>query len=146
LIDGWCLLDGTLAARARSASPRVSSSQLGSPAGRRRLRGGRGPPYLPIGSSPAFYAEADALALLAALAPEERSPHTRIPMTNRALLGCAATRDFVASPLFAATVGEPVGATYGGTWSPFAERFYEWAEPQRGGCLPKASTGELVGG
>lgn len=75
---------------------------------------GRGPPYLPVGSGPAFYAEGDALTLLAALAPEEQSPHTRIPMTNRALLGLRTDRDFVASPLFTATVGEPVGATYGG--------------------------------
>lgn len=115
LIDGLVLLDGTLG---RTGAFGIARSLvlgnweiLPDAAG---FEAGRGPPYLPIGSSPAFYAEGDALALLAALAPERRSPHTRIPMTNRALLGLRSDRDFVASPLFAATVGEPVGATYGG--------------------------------
>ena len=61
-----------------------------------------------------FYAEEATLTLLAALEPGARSPYSSIPISNRALLGLRTDRDFVASPLYTATVGEPVGARYGG--------------------------------
>lgn len=114
-IDGLVLLDGTLG---RTGAFGIAQSIvlgnweiLPDAAG---FDAGRGPPYLPIGSGPDFYAEEAALALLAALAPGERSPYSSIPMTNRALLGLHTDRDFYASPLYTATVGEPVGARYGG--------------------------------
>ncbi len=114
-IDGLLLLDGTLG---RTGAFGIAQSLV---LGNWELLPdavgfdeGRGPPYLPFGSGPDFYAESDALALLAALAPKERSPASSFPITNLALLGLRTDRDFVASPLFTATVGEPVGATYGG--------------------------------
>lgn len=115
LLDGLVLLDGTLGRTGAFGLAR--SLVLGNweilpdAAG---FDAGRGPPYLPLGSGPELYAEGAALNLLAALEPKATSPHTRIPMTNRALLGLRTDRDFVASPLFTATVGEPVGAVYGG--------------------------------
>lgn len=114
-IDGLLLLDGTLGrtgAFGLAQSLVLGNWELLPDAD--GFDAGRGPPYLALGSGPGFYAEGDALTLLAALAPGARSPHADIPMTNRALLGLRTDRDFVASPLFAATVGEPVGATYGG--------------------------------
>jgi len=114
-IDGLLLLDGTLGRTGAFGFARSlvlgNWEVLPDAAG---FDAGRGPPYLPVGSGPEVYAESDALTLLAALAPGARSPHTGIPMTNRALLGLRTDRDFVASPLYTATVGEPVGATYGG--------------------------------
>lgn len=114
-IDGLVLLDGTLG---RTGAFGIAQSIV---LGNWELLPdavgfdeGRGPPYLPVGSGPDFYAESDALTLLAALTPEERSPYSGLPVTNLALLGLRTDRDFVASPLFTATVGEPVGAVYGG--------------------------------
>lgn len=114
-IDGLVLLDGTLG---RTGAFGIAQSivlgnweLLPDAAG---FDAGRGPPYLSIGSGPSFYAESDALTLLAALAPGARSPHSGIPISNRALLGLRTDRDFVASPLYTATVGEPVGARFGG--------------------------------
>ena len=114
-IDGLVLLDGTLG---RTGAFGIAQSLvlgnweiLPDAAG---FDAGRGPPYLTIGSGPDFYAEGGALTLLAALEPGARSPHSGTPMSNRALLGLRTDRDFVASPLYTATVGEPVGARYGG--------------------------------
>ena len=114
-IDGLVLLDGTLG---RTGAFGIAQSivlgnweVLPDAAG---FDAGRGPPYFSLGSGPGFYAESGALALLAALAPGARSPHSAMPISNRALLGLRTDRDFVASPLYTATVGEPVGARFGG--------------------------------
>lgn len=114
-IDGLVLLDGTLG---RTGAFGIAQSVvlgnwevLPDAAG---FDAGRGPPYFSLGSGPSSYAESDALALLAALAPGARSPHSAMPISNRALLGLRTDRDFVASPLYTANVGEPVGARFGG--------------------------------
>lgn len=77
---------------------------------------GRGPPYLPFGSGPAYFAKREVAGLLAALEPNTLSPggFYGFPITNLAVFGLQADRDFVLSPVFSSSLGEPVGARYGG--------------------------------
>jgi hypothetical protein len=77
---------------------------------------GRGPPYLPFGTGPAYFARREVAGLLAALEPHALSPggFYPFPITNLAAFGLQTDRDFALSPVFSSSVGEPVGARYGG--------------------------------
>ncbi len=80
---------------------------------------GRGPPYLPYGVGPDLYAALGARALLARLKPDALASETAFPVTNLAHFGLRADDDYAPSAVFSASVGEAVGATYGGNVAAF---------------------------
>jgi len=116
-LDGLVLLDGTLG---RTGAFGITESLvLGNWEILPNAVGfdeGRGPPYTPLGSDPSFFAEQEVMDVLAALEPHALSPggFYSFPITNLAVAGLQVDRDFVLSPVFSASVGEPVGARYGG--------------------------------
>ena len=75
---------------------------------------GRGPPYLPTFLGPTYYAESQARILLARFRPDALAPDTRFPITNMARVGSTADEGYALSAIFATSLGEPVGARFGG--------------------------------
>lgn len=81
---------------------------------------GRGSPYLSGGIGPASFAASEARALLARFRPDEVAPDTHFPITNEARVGFIADEGYALSAILAASLGEPVGARYGGNVAAFA--------------------------
>ena len=114
-LDGLLLLDGTLGRT--GAFSLTSGLSLGnvelipSAAG---FDAGRGSPFLTFGLGPGFYAEQESRALLARFRPAALAPDTAFPETNLAYVGVRADEDYAVSATFGVSVGEAVGARYGG--------------------------------
>jgi hypothetical protein len=119
-LDGLLLLDGTLGRT--GAFGLTKGLLLGDielvppPTG---FDKGRGPPYLPFGAGPDFYAAFLARALMARFKPGALAPNSPFPVTNLACFGLRADEDYAPSAVFGASVGEAVGARYGGNLAAF---------------------------
>ena len=116
-LDGLLLIDGTLGrtgAFSREGGFSVGPIELVPDV--TRLETGQGNPYFTLAFSPDTYARSEAKALLAHLASENLAPEdlADFPITNFALAGLEIDDRYEFSPAFGASVGEPVGATYGG--------------------------------
>ncbi|ADI14840.1 conserved hypothetical protein [Truepera radiovictrix DSM 17093] len=116
-LDALLLLDGTLGRTgAFGFADAVALGNWELLPSAEGFEAGRGPPYLPFGAGPAYFAKREVAGLLAALEPAALSPGGFYPfaVTNLAAFGLQNDRDFVLSPVFSSSVGEPVGARYGG--------------------------------
>lgn len=120
-IDGLLLLDGTLG---RTGALAMADEGLGiGPirlvANIAALEAGDGDPYLTTVLGPYNYVKAETNALLARLEPEALSPGDFVdyPATNRAVAGITRDTEYGASVVFGTSVGEPVGAEFGGNLS-----------------------------
>ena len=119
-LDGLLLLDGTLG---RTGAFGITTGLfLGSleliPAAT-GYDAGRGPPFLAVGVTPDFYGAQEARGLLARFKPDALAPDTAFPTTNLAYVGVRADEDYAPSATFSASIGEAVGARYGGNLAAF---------------------------
>lgn len=81
------------------------------------LEAGKGNPFADVGPfSPRVFAEREAVALLGALAPDENAPDrlARFPISNRAYAAVQNDDEYAITPIFAATLGQAVGADFDG--------------------------------
>ncbi len=119
-LDGLLLLDGTLGrtgAFGLTDGLLLGNLELVPPGS--GFDEGRGPPYLPFGAGPGYFANLEVEALAARFRPRELAPDTRFPVTNLAAFGLRADEDYAGSAVFSASVGEAVGARYGGNLAAF---------------------------
>ena len=119
-LDGLLLLDGTLGrtgAFGLTDGLLLGNLELVPPGS--GYDAGRGPPYVPFGAGPDYYTRLETRALLARFKPDELAPDTAFPVTNRAFFGVRADDDYAGSAAFSASVGEAVGARYGGNLTAF---------------------------
>ncbi len=114
-LDGLLLLDGTLG---RTGSFGITG---GLTLGELELipnalgyDAGRGAPFLATPLGPNYYAASEARTLLARFRPNALAPDTSFPMTNLARIGSTADEGYALSAIFATSLGEPVGARFGG--------------------------------
>ena len=114
-LDGLLLLDGTLGrtgAFGLTAGLSLGNLELiPSAAG---FDAGRGSPFLAFGLGPGFYGQQESRALLARFEPDALAPATAFPETNLAYVGVRDDEDYAPSATFGASLGEAVGARYGG--------------------------------
>lgn len=114
-IDGLLLLDGTLG---RTGSFGITGGlTLGELELIPNALGydeGRGPSFLETPLGPAYYAASEARTLLARFRPDALAPDTAFPITNLARIGSTADEGYALSAIFATSLGEPVGARFGG--------------------------------
>ena len=114
-LDGLLLLDGTLGRTgAFGLTAGLSLGNLELIPSATGYDAGRGAPFLSFGLGPGFYAQQEARALLARFRPDALAPDTAFPETNLAYVGVRADEDYAASATFSASLGEAVGARYGG--------------------------------
>ena len=119
-LNGLLLLDGTLGRT--GAFGLTTGLFLGSleliPAAT-GYDAGRGAPFVSFGLGPGFYAQQEARGLLARFRPDKLAPDTAFPVTNLARVGIQADEDYTPSATFSASLGEAVGARYGGNLAAF---------------------------
>ncbi len=114
-LDGLLLLDGTLGRTgAFGLTAGLSLGNLELIPAATGYDAGRGAPFLSFGLGPGFYAAQEARALLARFQPDELAPDAAFPETNLAYVGVRADEDYAVSATFGASLGEAVGARYGG--------------------------------
>ena len=114
-LDGLLLLDGTLGrtgAFGLTAGLTLGNLELIPDAA--GYDAGRGPPFLAFGVGPGFYAQQESRALLARFRPKQLAPDTSFPVTNLAYVGVRADEAYAPSATFGTSLGEAVGARYGG--------------------------------
>ncbi len=119
-LDGLLLLDGTLGrtgAFGLSKGLFLGNLELVPPGS--GYDEGRGPPYLPFGAGPDYYARLEAQALAARFKPDELVPDAPFVVTYLAAFGLRADEDYAGSATFSASVGEAVGGRYGGNLTAF---------------------------
>lgn len=117
-IDGLLLLDGALG-RTGAFSYETGGISIGPielVASIAELEAGEGDPYLTFEFGPYNRAEAEAKALLAHFEPEALSPGGFVdyPATNMAVVGVLNDDHYNTSVTFGVSMGEPVGAKFGG--------------------------------
>ena len=120
LLDGLLLLDGTLGRTGAFGFTKgllLGNLELVPPGA--GFDAGRGPPYLPLGAGPDFYAAFAVEALMARFSPNAPAPDAPFAMTNLARLGLRADEDYAPSAILSVSVGEAVGARYGGNVAAF---------------------------
>jgi pimeloyl-ACP methyl ester carboxylesterase len=120
LLDGLLLLDGTLGRTGAFGFTKgllLGNLELVPPGA--GFDAGRGPPYLTFGAGPDFYAAFAVQALMARLRPNAPAPDVPFAMTNLARLGLRADEDYAPSAVPSVSVGEAVGARYGGNIAAF---------------------------
>ena len=123
LLDGLVLLDGTLG---RTGAFRIGEV-LSGPLGTRFLpsaadvREGRFPPFLTTVVTPQTSVERAVVAQLGWYRPDDPAPPAlaTVPMTNEALAGSRFDDETHNLPIFAASVGEAVGAEFHGNLTAF---------------------------
>lgn len=119
-IDGLLLLDGTLGRTGAFGLTRglflgeVELIPVGS-----GYDAGRGPPFVPVGGGPGLFAANEAEALMARFRPHALAPDAPFPVTNLARVGTRSDDDFAVSGVFGTSLGEAVGARYGGNLMAF---------------------------
>ena len=114
-LDGLLLLDGTLGRTgAFGLTAGLSLGNLELIPGAAGYDAGRGPPFLAFGVGPGFYAQQEVQALLARFRPKQLAPDASFPVTNLAYVGVRSDEDYAPSATFSASLGEAVGARYGG--------------------------------
>lgn len=119
-LSGLLLLDGTLGRTgAFGLTAGFSLGGLELLPGSAGFDAGRGSPYLSTGLTPRSYAAGEARALLARFRPGDLAPDTAFPITNLAYTGVRADEDYAFSATFSASLGEAVGARYGGNLAAF---------------------------
>ncbi len=119
-IDGLLLLDGTLGRTgAFSLTAGLSLGGLELIPAATGYDAGRGMPFVSIGLGPGFYAQQEVKGLLARFRPNGLAPDTTFPVTNLARIGIQADEDYAPSATFSASLGEAVGARYGGNLTAF---------------------------
>lgn len=119
-LDGLLLLDGTLGRTGAFGLTRgllLGELEL-VPAGA-GYDEGRGFAYIPVVAGPRYYADLTARSLLARFRPDELAPDTAFPITNRAYYGLQTDEDYAPAAIFSASLGEAVGARYGGNLGAF---------------------------
>ena len=114
-LDGLLLLDGTLGRTgAFGLTAGLTLGNLELIPGATGYDAGRGPPFLALGVGPGFYAQQESRALLARFRPKQLAPDTSFPLTNLAYVGVRADEAYAPSATFGTSLGEAVGARYGG--------------------------------
>jgi len=119
-LDGLLLLDGTLGRTGAFGLTRgllLGNLELVPPGS--GYDEGRGPPYLPAVAGPGLFPRLEALALMARFRPDALSPDTAFPVTNLARFALQADEDFAPSAIPSVSIGEAVGARYGGNLAAF---------------------------
>ena len=114
-IDGMVLLDGTLGRTGAFGLTRglfLGELEL-IPVGS-GYDAGRGTPFVPVGGGPGLFAANEAEALLARFRPDDLAPDADFPTTNLAHIGIRSDDDLAVSGVFGTSLGEAVGARYGG--------------------------------
>ncbi|CAN5819596.1 hypothetical protein BH24DEI2_BH24DEI2_26480 [soil metagenome] len=120
-IDGLFLIDGALGRTGGfGLDPGLTTvlSVLPDVAG---LESGEDVPYLALGLGPTFQAKREVLALQARFAPDKLAaePFVAFPATNRAAFGILETDRYGPVTVFSSSLGEAVGATFGGNLTAF---------------------------
>ncbi len=117
-LDGLLLLDGVLGRTGGFSwqGEGLSIGQIRLIASREDLEAGVGDPFLKDAFDPLSAAKYEVSALLARFAPAKLSPggFVSYPATNRAVAGILNEAQYGLSPIFGVSVGEAIGATFGG--------------------------------
>ena len=114
-IDGLLLLDGTLGRTGAFGLTRgLFLGELELIPNGSGYEVGRGPPFVLHGWGAERSAASEARSLMARFRPTGLARDTAFPITNLARLGIRADDDFALSAIFSASLGEAVGARYGG--------------------------------
>ena len=128
-IDGMLLIDGALGRTGGfEIAPGLTTalSFLPDVAG---LESGADAPYLGFGLGPTFQANREVLAQLARFTPDELAPEefAPFPATNRAAFGILESDRYGPVTAFSSSIGEAVGADYGGNLTAFLSGGFESA-------------------
>lgn len=120
-IDGLVLIDGALGRTGGFGIDPSITTLLGFLPDVAGLEAGKDAPYLALGLGPKFQAQREVLALLARFAPDKLAPEPFVafPATNRAAFGLLETDRYSPVTVFSSSLGEAVGATFGGNLTAF---------------------------
>ncbi len=120
-LDGLVLVDGALGRTGGFGLDPSLTTLFGFLPDVAGLESGEDAPYLALGLGPTFQAEREVLALLARFAPDGTAPEpfAPFPATNRAAFGILETDRYGAATVFTSSLGEAVGAEFGGNLTAF---------------------------
>ncbi len=124
-VDGLILLDGSVGRTGAlgRADERVSVFGITLVPDVEALVSGRAAPFQRggLGFGERHVVRTAVAAVYARLRPDELAPpgSARFPVTNRALMGIRSDDDYALTPIFSASVGEAVGARFGGNVTAF---------------------------
>lgn len=120
-IDGLVLIDGALGRTGGFALDPSVTTLLGFLPDVVGLETGEDASYLTLGLGPAFQAKREVLALLARFEPTEPAPagFVSFPATNRAAFGLLESDRYGPATVFSSSLGEAIGAEFGGNLTAF---------------------------
>ena len=120
-IDGLLLIDGSLGRTGGFGIDPGLTTVLGILPDVQGLETGADAPYLGLGLGSTFQAQREVLALLARFAPDRLAPDAfvKFPATNRAAFGILEADRYGPVTVFTSSLGEAVGATFGGNLTAF---------------------------
>lgn len=120
-LGGLLLIDGALGRTGGFSLDPSVTTLLGFLPDVTGLETGKDAPYLALGLGPTFQAQREVLALLAHFAPDRLAPEPFVsfPATNRAAFGLLETDRYGSVTVFGSSLGEAVGAEFGGNLPAF---------------------------